>query len=365
MPLVRKSWEGHAAETQSFQERAAALRQTFQRSPTPCERVADATLSNEAQAPTLSPLGVSTRMPGTRTLVSPVSRPALTGDMGQRLDDTTRYGALELCHYGMAPRGLVVSSQAALERAHTRVDNAGQRDSATIHKHLLHLPATRFATPAAAPSALATLATSWREHQVATASVIEHKRSACQGRPAPTPPLQALAWQLAAPSRPAQERMRARTQQGAGFIRGTPLASRQGSAPEVLPAYTAQSRAEGGFRFLQDPRVFVSALCVKKPCRIQGLRMVLTCALLVYAVTQRRWRQPFALQNETIPNPINQPTQRPTLRWVFQLLEGMHRVRVTVPSEVHDLIEGLHEVQIKILRLFGQEVCRLYQISPG
>jgi hypothetical protein len=53
------------------------------------------------------------------------------------------------------------------------------------------------------------------------------------------------------------------------------------------------------------------------------------------------------------------------LRWVFQLLEGIHRVRVTVQGKVHDLIEGLNEIQIKILRLFGEEVCRLYQISPG
>jgi transposase len=92
---------------------------------------------------------------------------------------------------------------------------------------------------------------------------------------------------------------------------------------------------------------------------------VMTLAVLVYSVTQRRLRQPLTKQNETIPNHINQPTERPTLRWVFQLLEGIHRVRVTVQGEVHDLIEGLNEVQIKILRLFGQEVCRLYQISPG
>ena len=43
----------------------------------------------------------------------------------------------------------------------------------------------------------------------------------------------------------------------------------------------------------------------------------------------------------------------------------LHRVRVTVQGTVHDLIEGLNMVQIKILRLFGEEVCRLYQISPG
>ena len=42
-----------------------------------------------------------------------------------------------------------------------------------------------------------------------------------------------------------------------------------------------------------------------------------------------------------------------TPRWVFQLLEGIHRVRVTVQGQVHDLIEGLNDVQIKILRLFG------------
>jgi hypothetical protein len=66
-----------------------------------------------------------------------------------------------------------------------------------------------------------------------------------------------------------------------------------------------------------------------------------------------------------VPNQINHPTPSPPLRWVFQLLEGIHRVQVTVQDQVHDLIEGLHDVQINILRLVGPEVCRLYQISPG
>jgi transposase len=93
---------------------------------------------------------------------------------------------------------------------------------------------------------------------------------------------------------------------------------------------------------------FVSSLFVKKPCRIQGLLMVMTLALLVYSVTQRRLRQQLARQNETLPNQINHPTERPTLRWVFQLLEGIHRVRVTVQGQVHDLIEGLNDVQTNL-----------------
>ena len=69
--------------------------------------------------------------------------------------------------------------------------------------------------------------------------------------------------------------------------------------------------------------------------------------------------------NETVLHHMNQPTERPTLRWVFQLREGIPRVRVTGQGEVLDLLEGLHEVRIKILRLFGEGVCRLYQISSS
>src|SRR5439155_3855102 len=143
------------------------------------------------------------------------------------------------------------------------------------------------------------------------------------------------------------------------------IQARHVSDAEVIRAYKAQSGVEGGFRFLKDPLFFVSSLFVKKPSRIQGLLLVMTLALLVYSLTQRRLRQQLADRNETIPNQIHQPTARPTLRSVFQILEGIHRVRVMVQGQVHDVIEGLNDVQIKILRLFGDAVCRLYQISPG
>jgi transposase len=90
VPLGSQSWDGKASDTQIFQERAEALMQTFTRSPTPCYLVAASQLYNEANAPTLSQLGLITRIPGTLKLVSPVIRHALQWDMGQRLDDTTR-----------------------------------------------------------------------------------------------------------------------------------------------------------------------------------------------------------------------------------------------------------------------------------
>ena len=365
VPLVSKSWDGNASDTQIFQERAQALMMAFANASTPRYLVADAKLYTEATAATLAKLGFITRIPGTLKLVSQVISQALQWDTWHALDATTRYQGLELCHYGMAQRWLVVSSQAAMERAEASIHKAQQREWEAIEKQLFHLQAKRFETPEAAHVALAVLAKTWRYHQVETAEVTEHKHYASQGRPTPSSPLKAIVWQIHAQARPAHEQIESRKQQSACFVLGTNIDASQLSDPEVIRAYKAQAQVEGGFRFLKDPLFFVSSLFVKKPCRIQGLLMVMTCALLVYAVTQRRLRHQLAHQNETLPNQINQPTARPTLRWVFQLLEGIHRVRVTVQGTVHDLIEGLNEVQMKILRLFGEDVCQLYHISPG
>jgi transposase len=365
VPFVSKSWDGNASDTKIFQERAEALIATFKNSPTPRYVVADAKLYHEDNAIHLNHLGFITRIPGTLKLVSQVISQALRWDAWQEIDATTRYQRLELGHYGMGQRWLVVSSQAACERAESTVAKACQRESEAIAKQLFHLQAKRFETPEAAHAALAALEQSWRYHQVETANLIEHKRYAGKGRPTSTAPRQATAWQLQAHVRPDNEQRRHRIQHHACFVLGTNIAASQVSDPEIIVAYKAQAQAEGGFRFLKDPLFFVSSLFVKKPSRIQGLLMVMTLALLVYSVTQRRLRQHLARQAETVPNQINQPTAWPTLRWVFQLLEGIHRVRVTVQGQLHDLIEGLNEVQSKILRLFGEEVCRLYQISPG
>jgi hypothetical protein len=50
---------------------------------------------------------------------------------------------------------------------------------------------------------------------------------------------------------------------------------------------------------------------------------------------------------------------------VLQVLEGIERVRVTVAGPVRALITGLQEVKIKILPLFGAQVCQGYQLPAG
>jgi transposase len=276
VPFVSKSGDGNASETKIFQERAAALRATLQASPVPRYLVADAKRSTEDNAANRSKLGFITRIPGTLKLVTQVITQALQEDTWHRMAETTRSHRIELCHYGMAQRWLVVSSQAALERAESSVNKACRRASEAIDKQLFPLQAPRYATPEAAQAALAHLATSWRSHHVATSHLIEHKHYARKGKPTPTAPITSLDWHIHAQVCPDQQGMEERKQQGACFVIGSHIEAHQLSALEVMAAYKAQAQAEGGFRLLKDPMCFVSSLFVKKPCRIQGLLRVMT-----------------------------------------------------------------------------------------
>ena len=291
VPWRRNSWDGHASDTQMFQEGAQALRATFRESPNPRYLVADAQLYTEDHAPNLAPLGLLTRIPGTLQRVTQVISQARPWDTWPYLHARTREQCIEWCHDSLAQRWLVVVSQAALARAEARVNQACQRQAAAIKPPRLHLQAKRFATPTQAPEAWSGWARPWRDPQGESSALLDHQRHGHKGRPTAATPLHALEGQ-----RPAQVRLEAKrredaTQQTAGLVLGTHIETEQLSDAEVIAGDNAPSQAEGGCRWLQDPWCFVASLLVKKPRRMQGLWMVMTLALLVYAVAQRRRRR--------------------------------------------------------------------------
>jgi transposase len=276
IPFVSKSWDGHTSDSEIFQARTQALMTAFKHAPSPRYLIADAKLYQADNAPTLHALGCSTRMPHTIGPVSQVITPARTWDTWHPRDETTRDQRLELCHDGMAQRWLVVHAQAALGRAETTGNQARQREDATIATPLVHLQATRVPTPEAAQGALGTWATGWQDPQVDSRRLTAHQRYTGKGRPTPKTPLKAIEWHIDAHVRPEDEALRSQRQGKACFGLGTNICASPWSDTEVMAAYQGQARVDGGFRFLKDPLFFVSALCVKKPSRLQGLLMVMT-----------------------------------------------------------------------------------------
>jgi transposase len=290
VPLLSQSGAGNASETKVFQERAQTLMTTLKNSPSPRYVVADGKLYHKDQAAPLKALPFIPRIPNTLQVVSQVITQALAMDRWHDGDVQRRYQCLALGHFGIEQRWLVVHSEAAAWRAASSIGKAQQREYEAMEKHLFHLQARRFDTPAAAHAALALVAKTWKDHQVDASELIEHKRYAPKGRPRADPLCQTMAWQIQTCVKPEAKRIGYAKRVGACDVLGTNIAAEQRSDGEVMAGYKGQALAAGGFRFLKDPVFVVSALFVKKPWRIQGLLMVMTLALLVYSVAQRRLR---------------------------------------------------------------------------
>jgi hypothetical protein len=161
IPFVSQRWDGNTSDIGVFQARTQALLTAFKHAPRPRYLIADSQLYHEDNAIHLRLLGFITRIPNTIGSVSEAITHALALDSWHRLDTHTRYQRLERCHGGMAQRWLVVSSQAALERAEAMLSKARPREYVVIPTQLFLWQAKHFPTPEAAQETLAALATGW------------------------------------------------------------------------------------------------------------------------------------------------------------------------------------------------------------
>lgn len=137
------------------------------------------------------------------------------------------------------------------------------------------------------------------------------------------------------------------------------------SSEKLFEAYKDQQGVERGFRFFKDPWFMVDSFFVKKRSRIEALMMVMTLCLLVYNYGQYQLRKALEEKKETLPNQLNKPVANPTFKWVFQLMEGIAIVKLLDPltQSVRALITNLSSLRIKIIRLLGQAVCKMYGIQ--
>jgi hypothetical protein len=289
---VRQRWDGQPSAIEVFQARTQAWRAAFPHAPRPRSWIADATRSHADHAIPLRHLGVLTRRPHTMGSVAAAITPARAWERGPRRDDHTRDPRRALCPEGMAPRGLVVSSQAARARAKATRTHARHRADEASHRPLVHRHAPRVATPAAAHEARTAGAKGWTEHQVASDHLSAPTRDARPGRPTPRRPGKAIDWPIQAHVRPAEAVLGSHKPRQAGWVIGTTIGASAWRATAVIAADTRPSRVAGGCRCLNDPRLVVSALVVKTPCRLHGLLRVMTRAVLGSSVAPRRWRRP-------------------------------------------------------------------------
>ena len=117
---------------------------------------------------------------------------------------------------------------------------------------------------------------------------------------------------------------------------------------------------ERGVRFLKDPWFCADSLFLNSPKRMMALGMVMGLALLVSALAEHTVRTTLQAQGESVPTQAGKPTQRPTMRRIFQMWEGIDLLVIKTPEGVQQQVLNLKPVHRQILRLLGPNVEKCY-----
>ena len=146
------------------------------------------------------------------------------------------------------------------------------------------------------------------------------------------------------------------------FVLGTnQLDETQLPSMTILKEYKSQQNVEGGFRFLKDPWFMLDSFFVKTRERIEALMMCMTLCLLVYNFSQYRVRKTLSESDETVPNQLGKPIKNPTVKWLFQCMEGIAIIR----NDMMACITNLSNLRRQIIRLFGETACKIYGLTES
>jgi hypothetical protein len=93
-----------------------------------------------------------------------------------------------------------------------------------------------------------------------------------------------------------------------------------------------------------------------------ALSLVMVLCLLVYRLAEHRLREQLAATSQTIPSQVNQPTDRPTMRWVFQCFEGIDLLHIRHgPDPAMTVVLRLQPLHQQVLALLGPSYEQFYK----
>ena len=258
----------------------------------------------------------------------------------------------------MPQRWLVVFSKAAYKGESATFQKRLAEKRTQGAKSLKQLSQQEFPTQKAAKTAIKALESQWKFHQVTAVQfekVFRYKRA---GRPGKGEKPEHVGWRVAGKVVDNEEAISDALKSKGKFILGSnELDEEQLPAEMILTAYKGQAASvERGFRFLKDPMFFASSLFLEKPERIMALLMVMGLSLLVYALAERSLRTELAQRDESIPNQVGKPTQRPTIRRIFQVFRGIDVLLIKHPLGIQRQVLNLKPIHLRVLDLLGPEV---------
>jgi transposase len=366
VPLFCQALDGNASDKVSLVAAVEALAEQLRAEVDHNEEapifVADSGLYSADNVARLSAAGVRwiSRVPDTST---PARAALAVADEAWQQE-----GDLFWASAPQAPAGerwVVVRSMQGEQQARTTLRRQVDATRAQWEQALWHLGNRRFACVPDAQAALAAQlkqCPAWLQVQSVLVMQPKHRRP---GRPRKDAPPDQVEWQILTTLSVDEAAVAREARRKAAFVVATNvLDSAQLSNHELIQTYKEQHSVERGFSFLKDPLFLASSVFLKKPQRIVALSLVMVLCLLVYRLAEHRLREQLMATGQTVPNQLKQPTDRPTLRWMFQCFEGISLVTFQPPQgPPHQDLAGLEPLHEQVATLLGSWCEKLYKVD--
>jgi transposase len=363
LPLWLEVLDGNSSDKESFAQTIKMYCRHLEAG-TPPWFVMDSAGYSQDNLTAWQEIGWVTRVPETVGEAKAMLQ-AVATEMMEDVGDGYRICPLCNIYGGIRQRWLLVHSQQAYERESKQLDKRVAKAEEAAGKAWRTLQRRTFQCQADAEAAAMQLAQElpWHRPQ---AQVVPHKKYAKPGRPAKDAVAQIVGWQVTGQLTVKEEVVEERRQRLGRFIIATNVLDEEAlSHTQLLNVYKEQGSAvERGFRFLKDPLFFADSLFLKSPARIMAMIMIMGLALLVYSLAERQIRRQLAAQDETIPDQTGKPTQRPTMRRIAQIFEGVDLLIIQHNDQiVARQILNMTDVRRKIVSLLGPEVEYCYLVD--
>lgn len=361
IPYFMKTHDGNASDNVLFKERVKAIVEGVKEGDGDCIIIADSKLYTKKAAPWLKQIRYITRIPATNTQVKALIDTAIErSEAWTDLGEGYRSQAFSLTHHDIKQRWIVIHSEAAHARKTKTIERAAVKEMETIRKRIKHLGATQFSCEADAKKTSSDLVKTLKLLRKVSLKITSKNHYARRGKPTSETPVERVSWRAELSVEIDTTAVSTKIDQQSTFVLGTNIEQTSHNDLQILETYKAQSVVERGFRFLKEPSFFTSAFFLKKPSRVEALMVVMTLSMLIYSLAQRRMRASLKQEGRTVPNQINKQISTPTLRWVFQLFEGINLMEFPLNGEIERVIDGYNEVRQTIIDSLGETVQQVY-----
>lgn len=365
VPLMMKTWDGNASDSEVFKQRTKEVINNLNKLELKDNYlIADSKLYTSENAENLSKINFITRVPNSISLVGDKILEANKADSSWELyDEDLKYKQLQVEHYGIEQRWCILMSKSSKEKATRQVTKLITKERELLESARIQGSKIKHCSPDDALKHIDKLEKKLKLYDVSNVKVYSKGYYNKSGKPKKGSNPDYEAYHVDFEYKLNTIKQKTMEIQKSCFVIASNAYNDQITAHNIILKYKNQnSTIENiGFRFLKDPLFFTSSLFVKSPSRIESMVFIMTLSLLIYSIAQRKLQQNLSEQEETIPDQMNRPSKKPTLRWVFQLFEGINFIKCCISNTIQYCVDGINDVHSKIISLLGGEIQNIYE----